>query len=429
MAVVEPQKKHIAMVSPNGTSGDVRPMLAVAADLVERGHRVSFLANPAFQDLVSSSGAEFRAVGTKEAQQQLLAHPNVYAGPRALKTFFDGMVLPNVREINRQLTQLEHEGRVDAVFSHGVALGAQATAKLLDIPAVSAAYSPMVWPKEASVQPHLPGFRIPQWAAPFMYKVAEIASALLFDRAVRREYDELGLEFTRGAVTRELTGGRRHLGMWSPSFRQPSPKDPSRFATTGFAHFDKDFAGTHQLTDATLRFLLDHQNVVVFTLGTGVVHGQDKRAFYEQACEACRRLNLPGVLLIGKEENRPAPASLDKDMHVSLYEPLSLLLDSACLVVHQGGIGTTAEVLRAGKPSIIIPSAYDQHDTADRIANRLKLGGTLSWRELTPDTLELEVRRVLMDSEIRQNVSGIGFQIRTEDGPKNAADAILRVIL
>ncbi|MBX7143191.1 MAG: glycosyltransferase [Oligoflexia bacterium] len=420
-------KAHIAMVSPNGTSGDVRPMLAVAEDLTSRGHRVSFLANPQFQELVGSAGANFVPVGTIEAQRNLLEHPNVYAGPRALSTFVNEMVLPNVPAIARQLRDLARKDPPDVIFSHGVALGSQATARSLDIPAISAAYSPMVWPGEPAVQPHLPGLRIPHWAAPFMYRVASLAASALFDFKTRTAYREANLEFKIGEVTRELTGGQRHLGMWSPHFRAPSKRDPAHFQTTGFAHFDRDFSGNREISDGTRQFLLDHQNVVVFTLGTGVVHGADKRAFYQQACEACRLSNVAGLLLIGKEENRPAAGDLGPGLHVSLYEPLSMVFESASLVVHQGGIGTTAEVLRAGVPHIIIPSAYDQHDTADRIANRLLIGGKLTWAQLCPETLSLEMDRIRRDFALVLRASGLGAQIRNEQGDTTAANAILRV--
>ena len=54
------------------------------------------------------------------------------------------------------------------------------------------------------------------------------------------------------------------------------------------------------------------------------------------------------------------------------YAPYSALFPRAALVVHQGGVGTTAQCLRAGKPMLIMPYSHDQPDNARRM-RRLKV--------------------------------------------------------
>jgi hypothetical protein len=63
--------------------------------------------------------------------------------------------------------------------------------------------------------------------------------------------------------------------------------------------------------------------------------------------EAVARLNRRAVLLIGK--NTP-PANLPANIAAFDYAPFSEVLPRAACVVHQGGVGTTAQVLRAGVP-------------------------------------------------------------------------------
>ncbi len=46
-----------------GTLGDIGPMSALAAELVRRGHSVSFLSNDYFQELIETSGCEFVSIG------------------------------------------------------------------------------------------------------------------------------------------------------------------------------------------------------------------------------------------------------------------------------------------------------------------------------------------------------------------------------
>ena len=49
------------------------------------------------------------------------------------------------------------------------------------------------------------------------------------------------------------------------------------------------------------------------------------------------------------------------------YAPYSALFSRASLVVHQGGVGTTAQCLRAGRPMLIMPYSHDQPDNARRM--------------------------------------------------------------
>jgi len=47
--------------------------------------------------------------------------------------------------------------------------------------------------------------------------------------------------------------------------------------------------------------------------------------------------------------------------------PYARVFPSATVLAHHGGFGTCAEALRAGKPSLVTPFAFDQFDTAARV--------------------------------------------------------------
>ena len=81
--------------------------------------------------------------------------------------------------------------------------------------------------------------------------------------------------------------------------------------------------------------------------------------------QAAQRLGRRAVLLTPHREQ--VPASLPPDMLWLPYVPLRTLLPRAAALVHHGGIGTTAEALRAGVPQVIVPLAYDQFDNAARV--------------------------------------------------------------
>jgi len=113
------------------------------------------------------------------------------------------------------------------------------------------------------------------------------------------------------------------------------------------------------------RFLEDGQGArpVVFTHGTG---NTQSRAYFEHARAAVELLGLRAIFLTPHRGQLPPdlpPSVLWQD-----YVPLRRLLPQAMVLVHHGGIGTTAEALRAGTPQLVVPLAHDQFDNAARVA-------------------------------------------------------------
>ena len=68
----------------------------------------------------------------------------------------------------------------------------------------------------------------------------------------------------------------------------------------------------------------------------------DARDFFEESIEAARILNRRAVMLYGIF-NEP-PEGLDENIVAFDYAPFSQIFPRAACVVHQGGVGTTAQV-------------------------------------------------------------------------------------
>ena len=82
---------------------------------------------------------------------------------------------------------------------------------------------------------------------------------------------------------------------------------------------------------------------IVFTLGSAAVWVA--KDFFEQGIAAAKALGRRALLLVG--DGRP-PGSPPEGVASFDYAPYGRLLPHARLVVHHGGIGTTAHALRAG---------------------------------------------------------------------------------
>jgi sterol 3beta-glucosyltransferase len=98
------------------------------------------------------------------------------------------------------------------------------------------------------------------------------------------------------------------------------------------------------------------------------------------------------------------------------------VLPRCAAAVHHGGSGTTAAVLRAALPSVVLSLFADQPFWGWRLA-QLGVGVTMPYRALTPDRLGAALDRILTGAYAGR-VRLLGASVRAEDGRLPAADAI-----
>jgi rhamnosyltransferase subunit B len=107
------------------------------------------------------------------------------------------------------------------------------------------------------------------------------------------------------------------------------------------------------------------------------------------------------------------------------YVPYSQIFPHARAIVHQGGIGTTAQALRSGRPTVIVPYSHDQPDNAARV-ERLGTSRTLPRQQYTAARVARELDALLTHSAYAANAEKFGRIIRAERGVSVACDAIDR---
>jgi len=86
------------------------------------------------------------------------------------------------------------------------------------------------------------------------------------------------------------------------------------------------------------------------------------------------------------------------------------------IIVHHGGCGTTAASLRAGKPTVITPVAFDQWYFGDQV--KRKGVGTRTEEQvarLTASSLAATLRTCQSET-VKNNAAALGQRLRKEDG-------------
>jgi UDP:flavonoid glycosyltransferase YjiC (YdhE family) len=86
-------------------------------------------------------------------------------------------------------------------------------------------------------------------------------------------------------------------------------------------------------------------------------------------------------------------------------------------------MGTMAQAMRAGRPTVIVPFAHDQFDNAAR-TNRLGISETLAREQATAVPLAQTLRKLLDDHGYRERAAALGARLSVEDGADVAAERL-----
>ena len=160
--------------------------------------------------------------------------------------------------------------------------------------------------------------------------------------------------------------GELIAGLYSPVLAPLPPDAPPRSCVVGFTFYDRDKDSGATLSPDLQEFLENGSPPVVFTLGSFAVN--DPARFYDDSATAARKIGRRAVLLVAPDREKEMSERLaSSDVHVAGYVPHSLIFPRAAAIVHHGGIGTTAQAMRAGRPQLVSPALGDQADNAERL--------------------------------------------------------------
>jgi rhamnosyltransferase subunit B len=129
------------------------------------------------------------------------------------------------------------------------------------------------------------------------------------------------------------------------------------------------------------------------------------------------------VLLVGTDPQNHPPEPLPAGVLAVPYAPHGDLFPRALAIIHQGGIGTTGQALRAGRPMLVVPYAFHQPDNAVRVMN-LGVAHTLLPKHYAAMQVVKQVRALLEDPHYARRAAEVGGLVRAEDGLQRACDAL-----
>ena len=405
-----------------GSYGDLFPYLRIAIDLKALGHEPVLVTCAYYRDLVTQHGIEHHPLSPdiNPADEAVIAR--VMDPAHGTEVILKELLVPEVRRAFADLSAAL--GRADLVVSHPVTFATPLFGESRRMRWLSTALAPTSFFSVHDfplLPPHPDVVRVarlsPWIARAFMALARRMTSP--WTEPLRAFRTELGLA-DRGDP---LYGGQFSphgtLALFSPLFGSPQKDWPARTTATGFV-----FGRDDEPLDADLQRFLDAGDPpVVFTLGSSAVGAAG--SFYQAAVEAARTLERRAVLLVGRDARNRAGAPLPPEIAAVEYAPHAPLFRRAAAVVHHGGVGTTAEALRSGRPMLVVPHAHDQPDNAFR-AVRLGVARAIDARRFSAMTAARELRRLLADQRTADRAREIGERLSAEDGVGAACDALVR---
>jgi rhamnosyltransferase subunit B len=411
-----------------GTFGDLHPKIAIALELRQRGHDVIFVTHREYREKIEALQFEFhptRPDNPMSQDNQGLENSQVSSRALDLRTgteyLMRDVVSANVRESYADLVKVAKDA--DLIIHGECAVAARLVAEKYGIPWVSLVLQPMGFlsVSDPSIVPGMPLiFQLPGLKSLGQQQVRRIGKivAKSWGTQIHKFRAELGLLRLKGTpFIDDKYSPDLVLAMFSPLLAKLQPDWPTNTIQAGSTFYDG------QNPDAPLpielaKFLAAGEAPIVFTLGSAAVSTPGE--FYAESVKAAKVLNRRAVLLIGQSS---PPENLPNSIIAVDYVPHSQIFPLACAIVHQGGIGTMAQSLRAGRPTLVTPYTNDQPDNAAR-AERLGTSLTVSRQKYRADRVAQQLGKLLTNPSYAAKAVEVGKVIRAEDGAKVACDAI-----
>lgn len=405
------------LITTYGSSGDVHPMLGLALALRERGHQVTLVTSGYFQDLAERAGIEFVGLGTREEFLQVVRDPDLWHHRRGFRCVWRA-VERVLRDEYRIVRERYLPGETVALTSC-LGFGTRIAHEKLGVPLVNVHLQPAVlWSEHASPQlgPMLAGPRVPRWLKRLQFWTAE---TFFIDRTIAPFVNAFRRELQLAPVQRTMRWwhtGTRSVCLFPEWYAPRQPDWPADVTLTQFPLWDE--RGVTEVPAELEEFLERFGPPIVFTPGSGMAQGAQ---FFREAVAACRILKRPGMLLTRFGEQ--IPANLPQNVRHFEYVPFSELLPRAAAIVHHGGIGTTAQALRAGIPQLIMPMSHDQPDNAARV-RRLGAGEWLRPSAFRGPRVARVLERLLNSDQVRQSCAAVAARFTDVEPFSKACDLI-----
>lgn len=403
-------------ISTIGTRGDVQPYATLGKALAENGHDVTLSTSKNFKSLVEGYGINFHPVNvdyqeilnSEEGSKILKA--NVFAIQRNL----DKLIYPLIEKSLNECYQLAQAS--DLFIYRPKTLSDVFTGKL-KTKCIKAAVVPAMEETAAFINPIISGFRIPEFLYKWSFKLNNLRYQLL-SKPINNFCEQNGIkDHTPQDPMKELS-----LYGISEHFLE-RPRDWSAIhQLTGFW-----FPQAHQelLPDEISRFIERGTPPILISFGSMQIKKEIASMILQTVAEMNERF-----LIVASWSDWETDDQIPGNVLIADSAPFETLFPRVKAVVHHGGIGTTAECLRAGKPMFVCPVLYpvgDQYFWGDLAYKKGLAVKPVPLNRLTSAIFKERIQQ-LSDISLTEKGKVLAEKISNENGAKRAVELIEKYV-
>lgn len=408
-----------------GSTGDIRPMIALGGELVRRGHQVTLAVasvdNRDFGDLCRNLGiACFKAPERYDVDLASLMPESLRSrNPMHwLRVLFQGMHYPGLDVMYQAAEELCAES--DVVVGQMLTWPLKIAAGKRGVPHASVTF----WPGMIFNPAHPPR-RAPNLGR-HLNRLSWAIVQYVVDRGIGDEFKVFwrkhGIEL-KHTLPDSCYSPRLNLVAASPLL-WPGYGDWKQHRLCGT--FRVPLASEADPLSPDLEAFLEAGEPPVFysfgSMGECAPQWCD-----ETLLDAARFSGQRAVIQLVHAREVPI-GECDRLFFVGRF-PHATLLPRCAAVVHHGGAGTTHTVLAAGKPTVVVGFMEEQFAWGERI-DKLGLGISgrrLNFPRVSADRIARAVRKVVDSKEVADRAEKLGQALRREDGTGKAAEYIERL--
>lgn len=409
------------LLTSHGSTGDIYPVIRLGRALVEAGHAVRFATVSLFREEIESAGIEFIYLppdwdqsGFAEAMRDLTKAKN----PVDLIRIIFTETLPYIDEI---FQTLERELRTADVFvSSYVYSSLCQLAKRAGVPCAVTTFAhnivPSVgYPPEGLPRLGLPAYFRRRWNA-MLWKLTDRVLCWQINKVVGERMEANGVGRTQSYV---LEPADKVIVTVSKNLFEPRRLWSARFKFTGYLRWQSP---EDPNLNAELDAFTGGEKVPVLTFGS-VTFDEARKVmtrFMRNWPEGKKIIIQAGWAGLTIERPRTEMKCIGRVSHDQLFQ-------YASCVIHHGGAGTTASVLHAGIPQIIIPHIGDQWFFAKEM-KRLRVGLEVKrkrWPEQLPKAVKIAERSKRLNRRSRK----VAKQLAEENGPANSVRELEELVV
>lgn len=398
----------------HGSTGDIYPLIAYGKELVKREHTVTFATSPLYKNEISCAGLNHFSIPPEWSHElfvEFMREMNQLWHPllqliklyKSAKSF-----LPELIE-KIELIISEHDIVVSSyMYPHYRGL-AKKHNKLFAVFYFCHNFIPTDShpPEPVPNLKYLPTSIQKLWNRSW-WSVTNRITDFCGDWILGKPLSDLGIPFYKNRLSNPADLG---IIAVSPSLMNNRSFDPKKFSFTGYLRWQPKH---NPEAEEELISFLQGEKVPIINFGSVTFDGvhEKMRVFARKWPKDKKIIVQTGWAGLSLEVSQVNIKVIGAVSHDQLFK-------HASCVIHHGGAGTTASVLHAGIPQIIIPHIADQPFFASEI-KRLGVGLSLS-KHNWPYRITKTVQRIERSSKKFKKAQEIAKELNKENGPKQAS--------